>query len=130
MSKFLARVLIGAGAAAVGFAVAGPFGAYGGWKLGGFAATGNPLHLIPGGGLLGDASAVVADFASTASDAATSITDVTSLHADVGLADGIDVHGGDSTNTVWGTPPADIHGGDPRNNILGVPPSDVFNHPT
>jgi hypothetical protein len=54
MEKLIRRILIGGGCAALGGAIAGPAGAYAGWKGGGFIATGNPLHLIPGGGLVGD----------------------------------------------------------------------------
>jgi hypothetical protein len=47
------RIALGLSGAAIG-SVFGPAGTVAGWKLGGMAATGNPLHLLPGGSLLAD----------------------------------------------------------------------------
>ena len=55
------RILFGAGAAVAGTIILGPAGALAGWKLGGVAATGNPLHLIPGGGFLADGVEIISE---------------------------------------------------------------------
>lgn len=57
------RILFGAGAAAAGTLLLGPAGALAGWKLGGVAATGNVLHLVPGGGFIVDGAEIVSEFA-------------------------------------------------------------------
>lgn len=46
--------------AALGALFLGPAGAYGGWKAGGFLASGNPVHLLPGGEVA-DALSIAAD---------------------------------------------------------------------
>ncbi len=58
----LLRVTLGLGAAAIGSILAGPGGAYAGWKIAGFAATGNPLHLIPGGSKIADGAELLDGF--------------------------------------------------------------------
>ena len=55
------RILFGAGAAVAGTIILGPAGALAGWKLGGVAATGNPLHFIPVGGFLVDGLEIVSE---------------------------------------------------------------------
>lgn len=59
------RIVIRAAAAVLGATLAGPAGALAAWKLGGFATSGNPLHLIPGAGVLADAQDAADAFAVT-----------------------------------------------------------------
>lgn len=55
------RIIFGAGAAAAGTVLLGPAGTLAGWKLGGVAATGNLLHLVPGGGFVVDGVEIVSE---------------------------------------------------------------------
>lgn len=62
------RILFGAGAAVAGTVLLGPAGGLAGWKLGGVAATGNPLHLVPGGGFIVDGVEIASEFAGDVGD--------------------------------------------------------------
>lgn len=57
----IARLLLGGGGVIIGTLIFGPAGGSAGWKLGGFAATGNPLHLIPGGSTVADGTELIAE---------------------------------------------------------------------
>lgn len=111
--SFLKRAAVGAGLAALGTLIAGPAGAYAGWKLGGVAATGNLLHLVPGGGFWADGMDIAADVVGFGD-----LADTADVH-------GSDVHGNDRTNTIWGTHPTDVQQNDPRVDIVGNPPRDI-----
>jgi len=102
----LTRVLVGAGAAVVGSIFLGPAGAYGGWKLGGALATGNPLHLIPGTGLLADGM----DVASSAGDIMGGFADADS---------GFNVHGNPNDTDIHNHRPTDIQGNEEGRNAWG-----------
>jgi len=88
--SFFNRVIVGGGLGVLGGLVGGPALAYAGWKLGGTLATGNPLHLIPGAGLLADgmdiASVGVEAMSLEASDIVAN--DVVGNSAGEALADG------------------------------------------
>jgi len=59
----MTRILIGGGAAVLGTIFLGPAGGLAGWKLGGLAATGNPLHILPGGGFIADGAEIISEMA-------------------------------------------------------------------
>ncbi|EQB16950.1 hypothetical protein [Sphingobium lactosutens] len=59
----IARYVFGVPAAAIGSLIGGPVVGYAVWKGVGFAATGNPLYLIPGAGTLSDGVTAFGDVA-------------------------------------------------------------------
>lgn len=122
MSRFADRVLLGGAGALLAFAVGGPVLAAVAWKGIGFAVTGNPLHLIPGGGMLGDGADALGAFA----DVSTATADAGSALADAADAHGaaIDVIGSHGASTFADGAP-NIHGGPDNLNIHGNPPSDI-----
>ena len=123
--SFLKRVVVGGGLGLLGGLMGGPAIAYAGWKLGGTLATGNPLHLIPGAGLLADgmdiASVGVEAMSVEASDIASSTTDIY----------------GNEPRDVWGNQPVDGQGNHPRDGLgnryvdgQGNLPRDAQGNPT
>lgn len=155
MSKFIYRVLIGGAAACVAGAIGGPVLAAVAWKGVGFAVTGNPLHLIPGGGMLADgadAVGVIGEVASAASDtgdAASSVAELAtatpelptpppavgvdilgnSPHHGAELADGAgpDIWNNQSNLNIQLNPPTNVQGVEQGRLITGEFPQDIWN---
>lgn len=96
-------------AAAGGLIVGGPVLSAVIWKGSGFVASGNPLHLIPGGSMVADGMSFAADIADTA-----------------GLYD-TNIHGNPTDTNVHGNPPSDVHGNTVGRGIHGNDPNKPFN---
>lgn len=117
MSNFTNRVLIGGAAACVAGLIGGPVLAAVVWKGVGFAVTGNPLHLIPGGGLIADGTDAVgamSDIASAASDVGDLAGQATDIHG--GAIHSIAEHADSAGPDIWGNQGnVDIHQNPPMN---------------
>ncbi len=130
MNRVQKRWLWGGGAALVAFAVGGPALAMVAWKGVGFAVTGNPLHLIPGGGFLGDgadAIGVFADASGTVADTGAALSDAADVHG--AATEALSTNGGsvftssDSASLADGAP--NIQGNPGNWDIHQNPTSDV-----
>lgn len=124
-----ARIGFGIPAAIIAGAVGGPTLAYIAWKGVGFAATGNPLYLVPGGSTLSDGAGAVGELLTLSSDTA----DLASMAADAGdagstvtteLADR-NVWDQPTNQDIWQREPVDIHNNAIGRNHLGEMPTDI-----
>lgn len=144
MSRFGNRVLWGGGAALLAFAIGGPVLAAVAWKGVGFAVTGNPLHLIPGGGLLSDgadAVGAIADMSSAVADTGSTFVDAADAHSSAAelashygastLADGApNIQGVPSNLDIHGNPPMDGQGNEWGRLGNGGYPTDIVGNRT
>lgn len=112
--SIMARILVGGGLCVLGGLVAGPAGAYAGWKGGGFLATGNVLHLIPGAGGAADGM-----------DLAAGLSDFADM-SDLSDGAGPDIHNNQGNLNVHQSPPLDGHGNEQGRLGNGNMPSDIW----
>lgn len=124
-----ARFGFGIPAALVAGFVGGPTLAYAAWKVVGFAATGNPLYLVPGGSTVSDGFSLVADAAVVSADTA----ELAALAADAGDLSGVapseladrNVWDQPMDRDIWGREKMDVYNQLEGRNHLGEMPTDI-----